>query len=75
MQLNAPGVWVPITPSDVTILPDFRGIYCGGAGNLAVDFGPGSFVVAVVAGSVLPMLNPKRVLSTGTTATSIHGIS
>jgi hypothetical protein len=75
--LSAPGVFVPITPSDVIDLTskNFRGIYVGGAGNLAVDFGAGSFVVPVFAGSSLPMLGVKRVLATGTTATSIHGIS
>lgn len=49
-----------------------KGIFVGGAGNLAVIDGSGIAVTitGVVAGSLLPIAT-KRVMSTNTTATNI----
>lgn len=71
--------YVAVTPSDTT---DFmgagnkfrltRGIYVGGAGNVAVVDGRGDAVTfsGAVAGSVIPV-RCKRVNSTNTTATNL----
>lgn len=62
-----------VTPSDSTdITRNSRGIYVGGAGNLAVTMVGGGNVtfVGVAAGTILP-IRVSRVLSTSTTATSI----
>ena len=69
---------VAVTPHDSNELPlPTRGLYVGGAGNVAVllslDTVPVT-LVAVPAGSVLP-LRVKLVLATGTTATSIVALS
>jgi hypothetical protein len=66
-----------ITPDDDTDVPSVtRGLYVGGAGTVVVvlagDSGAVTFVGAT-AGSVLP-IRVKRVLSTGTTATSLVGL-
>jgi hypothetical protein len=63
-----------VTASDSTVLsPVPRGLYVGGAGNVAVRF-PGSATsvtfTAVPAGTILP-IKPEKVMSTGTTATDI----
>jgi len=61
-----------VTPSDSTIIPYFRALYVGGAGDVAVMFANGTTAthVGVAAGSTLPVQGTK-VLSTGTTATNI----
>jgi len=65
-----------ITPSNST---DFdyvtRGIYVGGAGNIAAVMLDGSVVtfVGATAGSILP-IRVSRVNSTNTTATNLVGI-
>lgn len=63
-----------ITPSDSTDLADIpKAVYVGAAGNLVctlVDDTTSVTFVGVQAGSILP-IRPKRVLSTGTTATSL----
>lgn len=62
-----------VTSSDATVLVGVRGLYIGGAGDVAVRF-PGSSTAvvftAVPAGSVLP-IQAERVMSTSTTATAI----
>lgn len=62
-----------ITKSDTTTYEGVRGVYVGGAGNLAVTF-PGSSTavtfVGVAAGSLLP-IQPEKIMSTNTTATDI----
>jgi hypothetical protein len=68
----APGVyWRPITPSDtVNMAAGCRGVYCGGAGNIAAvgnDNAVATFT-AVPVGTFLPIC-PKRINSTNTTAT------
>lgn len=66
---------VAVTPSDSTVV-DFRGLYVGGAGNVAIKGKPGGTAVTfvgVLAGSVLPV-RCTRVMSTNTTATSIVGL-
>lgn len=62
-----------VTPSDVTVLnPVARGLYVGSAGNIAVETASNDVVTLsnVVAGSVLPV-SVRKVMSTGTTASSI----
>jgi hypothetical protein len=68
---------VEITPSDTTDLPALaRGLWIGGAGAvrviLADDPSPVTFS-GVAAGTLLPVI-VRRVLATGTTATSIVGL-
>lgn len=62
-----------VTKSDSTTYDACRGIWVGGAGDLAVllrgDTVPVT-IVAVPAGSLLP-LDASKVMSTSTTATSI----
>lgn len=64
--------WGAVTPSDSTVFsPTPKGLYIGGAGNIALRGEDGVDVTfAVLAGVFLPLC-PVRVLSTGTTATSI----
>ena len=69
---------VAVTPHDVNELPfPTRGIYVGGAGNLAVKLSHDSAAVtfaAVPAGSVLP-IRAVLILATGTSATSIVALT
>ncbi len=62
-----------VTPSDTAALPMTRAVYVGGTGNLAVqlwrDTNP-VLLVSVQAGTLLP-IRIRKVLETGTTATSI----
>lgn len=74
---HAPGLtsparkWAAVTPHDTNVLsPTPRALYVGGAGNIVltgVD-GVDATFSAVPAGTVLPVM-PRRVKSTGTTAT------
>lgn len=61
-----------ITPSDSTILKQSRGLYIGGAGNVAVTMADGTTVNfnALSVGVVHP-LSVTQVKATGTTATNI----
>lgn len=65
---------VAVTPGDATVLPDdVRGLYIGGGGNIAIRAADDTTAVTltgVLAGTFLPIA-AVRVLSTGTTATSI----
>jgi len=68
---------IAVTPSDSADLGiDARGLYVGGDGNVAVTMrGGGDVLLAgVLAGTILPVA-VKRVLATGTTATSIVALS
>ena len=68
--------WVAITPHDSTNLTYYpRGVYVGGAGNVAAVDWDGTAVtfVGVQAGTILP-IRPRRINSTNTTATSLVGI-
>ena len=72
------GQGVAVTPNDSTDLAvTSRGIYVGGAGNLAVildnDTSAVTFI-GVLAGSLLP-IRARRVMATITTATSIVAVS
>lgn len=60
-----------VTKSDTTLL-DFDALYIGGVGDVAIQHVAGTSVtyVAVPAGTVLPVQG-VRVMSTGTSATSI----
>lgn len=66
-----------ITPNDgVDLATNTRGIYVGGAGNVAVILEDDTASVTFVAppvGSVLP-IRARRVLATGTTATNLIGL-
>lgn len=64
---------VAVTPSDGSDLAQAtRALYIGVAGNVAVNMPDGGSVtfVGLTAGQILP-IRAKRVLATGTTATSI----
>jgi len=61
-----------VTKSDSTVL-QFRAIYVGGAGDVAIRHTEGGSVVTYVgvpAGTILPV-SGVRVMSTGTTATNM----
>lgn len=65
-----------VTPSDTLLLPQRAdALYVGGAGDVVVDTEGGNTVkfVGVPAGGLLPF-STQKVLSTGTTATSILGL-
>jgi len=65
-----------ITPSDsTTFTVPYRGLYVGVTGNVAIRCVDGTTAtfVAVPAGAILPV-ECDRILSTGTTATSIVGL-
>lgn len=65
-----------ITPSDTTELT-LRGIYVGGAGNVAIKSKGGTAVTltAPPVGTILPIeLNGGQVMSAGTTATLLIGL-
>lgn len=68
---------VAVTPHDTNDLANVaRALWVGGAGNVAVLLSEDSSAVTfvgVAAGTLLP-LRAKRVLSTGTTATSIVAV-
>ena len=62
-----------VTPNDGTDLAhETKALYIGGAGNVAIHDTVDNSVtfVGATAGSIIPV-RTKRVLSTGTTATSI----
>lgn len=82
-QNNAPSLSGPaahafaVTPNNSTDLPETtRALYVGGSGAIAAVMASGASVTftAVVAGTILPV-RVNRVLSTGTTATAIVGLS
>jgi hypothetical protein len=60
-----------VTKSDATILPATRGLWVGGAGNVAVVFAGDTAAVTlegVAAGTLLP-IQVTKVMSTNTSAT------
>lgn len=62
-----------VTPSNDVTLSGVRGLYVGGAGDVAIRFpGNNTSVVfsAVTAGTILPV-QAVKVMGTGTTATNI----
>jgi hypothetical protein len=64
---------VAVTPGDSTTLPATRGLWIGGAGNVAVVFAGDTAAVTLsgaTAGSLIP-IQVTKVMSTNTTATSI----
>lgn len=67
-----------ITPSDATIFDNpTRGIYVGGAGNIALRTRGGDTVTLMgcVAGSVIPVQADKVLaVGSGTTATNLVGL-
>lgn len=70
---SAAAAVVPSDANDVTLNGYYsRGLYVGGAGDVAVTMADGSVVTfaAVPAGTLLPV-QASRVMATNTTATSI----
>ena len=64
---------VSVTPNDSTDIGPFRGLWVGGAGNVAIIAANDSSAVTitgVAAGTILPIAG-TRVMSTNTTATNI----
>lgn len=64
---------VAVTKSDATLLPVTRGLWVGGAGDVAVIFTGDTAAVTlagVTAGTMLPV-QVTKVMSTNTTATLI----
>lgn len=61
-----------VTPSDSAYIATTKGIYVGGAGNLAVEFANGTTATftAISIGIIHP-ISVRKVLATGTTATTI----
>jgi hypothetical protein len=61
-----------ITPNDSTVFAQTRGLYIGGAGNVAVVMADGTSATfnALQVGVIHP-LSVKQVKATGTTATNI----
>ena len=67
-QLSA----VAVTPNDSTVFNATRGLYIGGAGNVAVVMHDGSTVTFnALAVGVIHLISVKQVKATGTTATNI----
>lgn len=66
---------VVVSPSDTNTLNFTRGLYVGGAGNLAVTMKDGTTVTftGVTAGQILPV-SVTQVKATGTTATNIVAV-
>ena len=65
-----------VTPNDSADLPNVpRGLYVGGAGDIAMHDKDGTAATwaGLPAGSIIPF-RPRRILSTGTTATGIIAI-
>lgn len=64
--------WTAVTPHNSTNLTELpKGIYIGVAGDIvAVGDDDATSTFTVVAGAILP-IRPKRINSTGTTATGI----
>lgn len=64
-----------VTVSDTNVLPQTRGLYVGGAGNIAVTMSDGNDVTftGVTAGQILP-ISVIKVKATGTTATAIVAV-
>lgn len=60
-----------VTPSDTTQLEVTRGLYIGGAGNLVVTMADGNNVTFANHPVGYAPIQVTKVLSTGTTATSI----
>lgn len=75
--LDSPAInGAAITPhADNDLAITTRAIYVGGAGNLAVIMAGGTTLtfVGLAAGTLLP-IRAKRVLVSGTTATSLIGL-
>jgi ABC-type Fe2+-enterobactin transport system substrate-binding protein len=73
-ETKAATLWQSVTPSDSTDV-NFRAIWITTAGNVALrDRNDNDVTFTVVASTLLPV-QPKRILSTGTTATGIVGLN
>lgn len=64
--------WAAVTPSDTAYIePTPVGVYVGAEGNVVAEGSDGvTATFAAEAGAILP-IQPRRILSTGTTATGI----
>lgn len=66
--------WTAITPSD-SATTNYRALWINGAGNIVLEDDLGnSETFTVTAGTLLPV-QPRKVLSTGTTASGILGLN
>jgi hypothetical protein len=66
--------WASVTPND-SVDVTYRAIWINSAGNIALRDELGNDeTFTVIAGTLLPV-QPKRVLSTGTSATGIIGLN
>lgn len=74
-KTNAASNFASVTPSDATDTSEFRALWVGGAGNVAIEGRNGTQVIlsAVPAGTLLP-IQPAKVLESLTTATLIIGL-
>lgn len=74
-MLNPYTVVKPLTKSDTTTYSAMRGLYVGGAGDVAVADQDGNTATfsAVPVGTILPVC-ATQLLSTGTTATLVLGL-
>lgn len=77
MAIDAYDQAVIVTPHDSNVQPGMpcKGIYVGGAGNLAIIDGTGATVLlsGIPAGTFLP-IKAKRIRATSTTATLIAAL-
>lgn len=68
---------LPVTPSDSVALPDgiARGLYCTGAGNIAVvlESGATATLTSVPANTIV-LISVSQVNATSTTATGISAL-
>lgn len=78
MPAPAYGTLIPISPNDTVDLPQvISGLYVGGAGVavvLPVGGATPVTLIGLLAGTVYPF-QLRRVLSTGTSATSLIGLA
>lgn len=67
---------VVVTPSDTELLPDgpARSLFVGVAGDLAIEDMQGNAVTIASGPSQYHPIQVRRVLATGTTASSIHAL-
>lgn len=60
-----------ITPSDSTVIPTTRAIHVGSTGNIAMRLANGDLVTLTSVAAGVLTVQVDKVLSTGTTATSL----
>lgn len=63
-----------VTKSDSEDGPAYRALWCNGSGNVVIHNASGQSVTFTVEAAGLLPVQPKRVLDTGTTVTTIIGL-